>query len=325
MTSPIALKSRGFYKLEVLREGTVTRRMSTDNVVTYVGAYKSFFGTAMFGDLYIAVGTGTTEIVRGNTTLNSHLKRGSGAGADRLEVDNSDGTSTITCKRVLSFPLGAVVGTISEVGLYDRSSGGDLIAGQLIKDEFGDPTTLTLLADEQLKVTYTIEYTVPNASQSVAPMISSGTVTTPRGSHTFEMYAQPFFCEYTVPSADKNIRANRARQYVVLNRSNGTMLRTAFGGGKAISKSHDGSGTVVVTSPSLTVAPTTFNSADIKFMSIGGASNAHYDLNYNIDTTSKRVLSADTTYVLAVIEFTPAVEKKDTESFAFQFNITYTV
>lgn len=324
----IKLPSRGYYKLEVLREGTPVpgKSMHTNNVITYGGAYKCFFGTAMFGGLWAAVGQGSVERVRGDNALGNELERTStSSGASRVEADNGDGTSTVTCTRVIAFSLGQVVGNISEVGLYDSGSSGTLIAGQLIKDEFGDPTTLTLLAGEQLKVTYTLEFIVPNAEQPVAPLVGTGTVTSPRGSHTFNMYAQPFFAVYNIPSSDKTIRGAAARRYTSTNSSGGTLLHDAWGGSSSISKSHDGSGTVTVDSPSISLSPTMFNSADIKYMSIGGASNKSYAKNYNIDTTSKRVRSDGNTYGIATIEFDPAVEKKSTEAFTFQFQIKYSI
>lgn len=321
----ISLGSKGHFKLEVLRNGVVSKQTATDNVVTYSGAYQSFFGVLMFGALYAAVGTGTTEITRSSSALGNELARSGGAGASRQEVDNLDGTSTVTCTRTLSFPLGSVVGTISEVGLYSEASSGYLVAGQLIKDEFGNPTTLTLLADEQLKVTYTLEFTVPNGEQSVAPVIGSGTVSTPRGSHNYTVYGQPFFSEYALTSTHRDIRGQKALQYVSRNNSSGNLIEVALGTSSGISKNHDGSGTVTVTSPSITAAPNQANASDIKYMTFGGASNNSYAPNYKIDTTTKFIASEELSYGLAVIEFTPAIEKNNTESFTSQFQLTYTV
>lgn len=47
--------------------------------------------------------------------------------------------------------------TISKVGLLHTTTGNDrLVAGQLIRDGSGNPVTVTILADEQLDITYTL-------------------------------------------------------------------------------------------------------------------------------------------------------------------------
>ena len=53
-----------------------------------------------------------------------------------------------------TFPVGAVTGDLREIGFFDSS--GNMFSHALIKDGAGNPTTVTVLADEQLFVTYEV-------------------------------------------------------------------------------------------------------------------------------------------------------------------------
>lgn len=53
-----------------------------------------------------------------------------------------------------TFPVGAVTGDLREIGFFDSSD--NMFSHALLKDGAGDPTTITVLADEQLFVTYEV-------------------------------------------------------------------------------------------------------------------------------------------------------------------------
>ena len=53
-----------------------------------------------------------------------------------------------------TFPAGSVTGDLREIGFFDSS--GNMFSHALIKDGAGNPTTVTVLADEQLFVTYEV-------------------------------------------------------------------------------------------------------------------------------------------------------------------------
>lgn len=53
-----------------------------------------------------------------------------------------------------TFPVGDVTGDLREIGFFDSS--GNMFSHALIKDGTGNPTTVTVLADEQLFVTYEV-------------------------------------------------------------------------------------------------------------------------------------------------------------------------
>ena len=320
-TKPVKLKAEGSYCLSVLdKEGCVIPEKSrgkTNNVVTYQGASTLFFrdasGLDMFGDIVVVVGTGTTELTRASINLGNQTEVTS---QDFIysrsgEVDNLDGTSTLPIEVVIPFALGAVVGTISEVGLAFQYNN-KLIAGQLIKDEFGAPTTLTILADEQLVVTYTIELTIPIAPVSVAPLVGSGTVTTPAGSSDYDMYSQPFFGSYAVGSTIESVRSYLTSGRVSLSIADGSPFFSKASG--SFSKVDDGLGTVTLTYDNISFSPGDGNLEDIKFIGVN-AGNALSNNELNPTTKTSRDTVNNSTNL--VIEFTPAITKTDQESLVF--------
>ena len=59
------------------------------------------------------------------------------------------------------FPAGVATGNLSEIGVGWSSSTGTLFSRALIKDGGGNPTTITVLADEYLDFTYELRYYAP--------------------------------------------------------------------------------------------------------------------------------------------------------------------
>jgi len=323
------LESKGYYSLSVFKEdGTevVEKAVNkTCNVVTYNGAYTILFEKRIGINLSAVVGTGTTELTRSSTGLSNETETSSSnVESDRsTEVTNGDGTATSTITRTLEFNLGQVVGTISEVGLkYTYYTG--FIAGQLIKDEFGDPTTITLLEDEQLIVTYTLEFTFPDASASVQPIVGSGSVTVPTGTSTYNIYSQPYYCEYI--DLDSTLsRVSSSKRMYVMNNSSGNVI-TVIGDNTAPITSHDGAGNVTINFTEQLAAPSDFNSTDIKFISIGAED---YRSTFSgLDPTSKRAVN-DTFggygTTVAIAEFSPALTKTSSDSMTVHFTAAFTV
>lgn len=79
-------------------------------------------------------------------------------------------------RRTFRFPTGAAAGNLTEVGVGWAASG-SLFSRSLIKDAFGDPTTVVVLSDEVLDVTY--EFRAYAAADSAPFNVTiSGTVYT---------------------------------------------------------------------------------------------------------------------------------------------------
>lgn len=333
-TKTLDMRSKGYYSLTVLDEnGNEKPEKSVscvNNVITFAGAFASLMTTiGPFNSLYAAIGTGSTEILRSAANLGAEDPgRTSGVGSTRAgnETDNLDGTSTVSLTRTFSFGLGTKVGTFSEVGLFSSSSGGVFVAGQLIKDEFGNPTTITLLASEQLVITYTLDWVVPNTSN----LVGTGTVTDDAlNSYNYEVWAQPYFNQYTVGTANNANRYNPSNgtgDEVVFRKANGiTSTGANLDSGSPISVVHDGSGTVTFTASPNTFSPGSMNIVDCVF--VGFYYYSSLDSRGNIVDTVN-VLGAEATSGTApsmYIKFLTPFTKGATESFTISATMTVSI
>lgn len=107
------------------------------------------------------VGTGTTPPIESQTTLVNTLASTTGGAGDGpySETGYIEEGNTWRAEATLkfTFPLGAVVGSISEVGFSSVNTPTNVVHSRaLIKDVNGNPTTITIAATEQLFVTYKI-------------------------------------------------------------------------------------------------------------------------------------------------------------------------
>lgn len=321
--------SKGYYKLTVLdAAGNIKTDKSTGiiaNVVTYGGAFEALIGIGIFQAYECGIGTGTVERVRSSTDLgNLDAGKSNSVSASRTgnEVDNGDGTSTVTVTRTFEFVLGDKVGTFSEVGVYDGSV---FIAGQLIKDSGGSPTTITLLADEQLIVTYIIEWTVP----IVSTQVGSGTVTdAASNTYNYQIWSQPYFATYGSLGDSTVTRryANppRPADEVGFFAANGTTSLADsgdVGGGYGNRYSHNGSGVVTVTSEPFTFSPTSITFTNLVFMcmycfdSNDSASNI-------VDTATALNRSSTLSFTTFVVKFLDPITKTSSDSFALEISAT---
>lgn len=98
------------------------------------------------------VGTGNTAPANGQTALVTLLTTTTNVLTTTGGV-NSPTNTYAWARRTYRFAEGAAAGNLSEVGV-GWSAG--LFSRSLIKDEFGNPTTITVLADEALDVIYEI-------------------------------------------------------------------------------------------------------------------------------------------------------------------------
>lgn len=335
-TNAISMKSRGYFAIEVRdSKGTVIEQKSSkqpsNNVVTYAGAYECLINGKMFRDHFAAVGTGNQELLRTSTALGSEVS-GRTAGIDLTrvgkETDNQDGTSTITLTRTLSFGLGSKVGTFSEVGLFTTGTQGGssdvLIAGQLIKDEFGNPTTITILSDEQLVIQYTLEWVVPNTSK----LIGSGTAQDAVGnSYPFEIWSQPYFQDYNLGADYQGSRFSLGSSMrMVFRQADGTTNTTpTLTDQPALVVAHN-LGEVTVTLGGTVISPSagTIDNATFVFVV-----NKYHPTNSNslhiIDTAKALTTGVSNNDALAVIKFLTPISKNASESLKIEIQMTFNI
>ena len=92
-----------------------------------------------------------------------------------------------------TFPAGSVTGDLREIGFFDSS--GNMFSHALIKDGAGNPTTVTVLADEQLFVTYEVRKYPAETDQTGTFVLTINGVDT-----SFTYTARPALINTTTPS-----------------------------------------------------------------------------------------------------------------------------
>lgn len=158
----LGLKYSGRFKAEVLKDNEVVRESCwSDNIVVnnYLNNLASGSGnTNGFGS--VAVGTGTTEPAATDSALVNQLAS-TNNGVDSTEFNQIStvpyySSSTYT----FLFNIGAVSGNLTEVAAFTFTGG--IASRALFRDEFGDPTSVTVLSDEQLRITYEMRLAIPD-------------------------------------------------------------------------------------------------------------------------------------------------------------------
>jgi hypothetical protein len=122
----------------------------------------------------IVVGTGNSTPVGTDTALGNQV-----ASTSTVQTSSNGCQSTapyfLYYSVTMRFPQGGAAGNLTEVGM--QTSSGVLFSRALILDSGGNPTTLTILSDEYLDVTY--QYRIyPNTTDTNASLTLSGTTYT---------------------------------------------------------------------------------------------------------------------------------------------------
>ena len=141
------------YKPQVLKNGVVVRELDwKHNIVTNFGldALASSSSPA-FSTGYLRVGTGTAAPGPTDVGLDNEIAGISISGAGGQTVQVAEPPYYVQQQKTATFAEGAVVGNVTEVGISPTSST-SVISRALFLDEGGSPTSITVLADEQLRV-----------------------------------------------------------------------------------------------------------------------------------------------------------------------------
>src|SRR6056297_3576288 len=176
MSKQMQLKAKvgvaGRYRLRVGKRGQAPRIDTGwfDNIITDAGL--NLMGGAGYMDS-CQVGSGSTTPTVGDTALVTYV---AGTGTIQEETKTAEASapyygSTTTTYR---FAEGDAAGNLSEVGIGTATSGGTLFSRALITDGGGSPTSITVLADEFLDVTYQIQIVPPTGDITVADVTDSG-------------------------------------------------------------------------------------------------------------------------------------------------------
>jgi hypothetical protein len=144
----------GRFMVEVIRaDGTVEEVAPwQDNLITDLGLARFNVDNGVnFTQLH--VGTGSTAPDPGDTALTSRLTS-IGVSYTATVSYTAPRYRKTTC--VATFGVGQAAGNVAELGIGGAVSAAHLFSRALIKDEFGVPQVITTLADEQLRITYSL-------------------------------------------------------------------------------------------------------------------------------------------------------------------------
>lgn len=148
----------GYFKIEAIKvdgEGNeISRRVAADwfpNLILNQGLDRMADNNDFMSS--VQVGSGSTAPADTDTQLQSHI-----AGVGSITSNTYGAQSSAPYygwrRNTWRFTAGTATGNLSEIGVGWSATGATLFSRSLIKDEEGNPTTITVLADEILDVTY---------------------------------------------------------------------------------------------------------------------------------------------------------------------------
>jgi len=152
---------RGFFRLRTFNKFSGKQRLDTGwfpNTILTSG--RNIMATQAVWTNWCHVGTSSTAPSASDTSLLGFV-----AATSTIQAQSYAAQASAPYygwfRKTYRFSAGAATGNLSEAGVGWGSSGATLISRALIVDAFGSPTTITVLSDEWLDVTYELRYYPP--------------------------------------------------------------------------------------------------------------------------------------------------------------------
>ena len=144
---------------------------SFDNLITDIGLERLGSGGAVG---FCHVGSGSAAPVATNTALASFVASTALTGST---VSGAQATAPYFgwTRFTYRFAAGVAAGNLSEIGISWTSTSGNLFSRALIKDSGGTPTTITVLSNEFLDVTYELRMYPPTTDSTFTTVIGGVT------------------------------------------------------------------------------------------------------------------------------------------------------
>ena len=221
---PMRIGVGGFFHIEKRKadSGLITGVWDFHNNVTDAGLDLMATATPFaYGFAYpynaCTVGTGNTAPSNSDTTLASPI---ASVGA----TDGADGSGTQTyvagppaywqMVRTYQFGTGVAAGNIAELGIYCSQVGtGTLFCRELVRDGSGNPTTITVLSDEILIITYTLRFYLDTSDYAGTINIGG----------TDYSYTRRLMDIDTIPTIQRALRQNSDSNAVTCRAYNGSL------------------------------------------------------------------------------------------------------
>lgn len=156
-----ASKIAGYFTIRKFKNGNLVQQVGPfKNLITDYGLNK--LGGTQVSLIYnsIHVGTGTATPDPADVTLQSYL---AGQSIGTVSFNYSGAPDYYSARRMVAlFDVGAVVGNVTEVGIFQAPTNGNTaFARALTVDIVGTPVAIPVLADEQLEITYELRHYPP--------------------------------------------------------------------------------------------------------------------------------------------------------------------
>lgn len=154
----------GVYSFAVYGPGGELRRKAlaheSPNLITNAGLDALGGKHGLDYQRYCCVGSGSTTPAVTDTAIESLVAAADYSTAKQAGTYGTESASPYYTwiSRTWRFGEGVATGNLSEVTVGWSATGAGVFSRALILDELGDPTTLTILADETLDVTYEFRY-----------------------------------------------------------------------------------------------------------------------------------------------------------------------
>lgn len=318
-------KVSGKYKAVVRGPDMEIRRETGwfDNIVTnagvqmLLGGASSTPGPASFS-VSCCVGSGNSPPTAGDTQLASFV-----AGSRNGDVISSSSTRNSTVAPYYSrieitwrFGMGAAAGNISEVGVANPGANTiastTLFSRALIRDAGGNPTTITVLSDEYLDITYHLYIYAPVETTGSFNQVIDGVLT------AFSYTMRP--CNMNTGGTPDNSQGWAAAN------SGGTALPTVMA--KALAGSNY---TSVYPSPSTLGAVSGVPSGTAAIIPNASSSAGNYALKYRDLTYTAALGDANVTFDAYKMQFnigcmqmkiSPPIAKVGTKTYNFTIRVT---
>ncbi len=151
------IKVAGWYRVQVFsKEGKLRKELEFENLVTNIGLNRIATGSAFNG---CAIGSGTVVPSTTDTQLQS-------LGAYTTNITSATNGMQISfspfygwSRKKFRFVAGTLNGNYSEIGVGWANN--QMFSRSLIRDGNDNPTTITVLSDEYLDVTYEVRLYIP--------------------------------------------------------------------------------------------------------------------------------------------------------------------
>lgn len=152
----------GLFKIEAVRPDGRVRLLADwfPNLITDAGL--NAIGNNLAWLTAARVGTGSTTPANSDTALSAFVAGANIAATNQVAAGSPPyfGTSTLRYR----FAAGDAAGNLAEVGIATQTAvGGTQFSRALILDSDGNPTTITVLSDEVLDVTYALQFIAPTS------------------------------------------------------------------------------------------------------------------------------------------------------------------